>query len=91
MRCLVGAAVYEGAEADLALTATALARDLADTQNGQGVALLDAAADKAATFLDASDIGTHAFASALRRLTSIRGRVEAMLVDCSASVGPLPL
>jgi hypothetical protein len=91
MQCLVGAAVYEGAEADLSLTARALARDLADTQNGHAAALLNAAAHAAARYLDASDLGTDAFAAALRRLASIRARVEAMLIDTSAQVGPLPL
>ena len=90
MHCLVGAAAYQGAETDVALTSTALARDLADTQNGQAVALLDAAAHKAGTFLDASDIGTDAFARARRRLTSIQSRVQAMLVDWSACVEPPP-
>jgi len=91
MHCLVGAAVYEGAEADLSLTARALACDLADTQNGHAAALLNTAAHEAARYLDASDLGTDAFAAALRRLASIRARVEGMLIDCSAQVGPLPL
>jgi len=89
MHCLVGAAVYEGAEADLVLVATALARDLADTQGGQAPALLSAAAYDAVAYLDASDLETEAFAAALRRLSSVRTRVAAMLVDSASYVGPL--
>jgi hypothetical protein len=86
MYCLVGAAVHEGDEADLVLTATALARDLADMQKGQAAALLAASAPRAARHLDASDLGTDAFAAALRRLASIRSRVDAILVEASADV-----
>jgi hypothetical protein len=91
MHCLVGAAVYDGTEADLSLTARALARDLIDTQNRHSAASLNAAAHAAARYLDACDLGTDAFAAALRRLASIRARVEAMLIDPSAQIGPLPL
>jgi phage shock protein A len=83
VHCLVGAAVYEGSEADLALSAMALTRDLADTHKGQALALLEAAAHRAAWHLDASDLGTDAFSAALHRLASIRSSVEAMLVEAA--------
>jgi hypothetical protein len=90
MRCLVGAAVHEGAEADLALAATALARDLADTQRSRATALLDAATRDATQYLDASDLGATSFAAALRRLSNLRGRVVATLAGSPAHAGPLP-
>jgi hypothetical protein len=89
MHCLVGAAVHEGVEADLALTATALARDLADTQRAQANALLEAAAHDAARYLDASDLTATAFAAALRRLSKLRVRVVATLAAHPAHAGPL--
>ncbi|HTX10006.1 MAG TPA: hypothetical protein VME22_15410 [Solirubrobacteraceae bacterium] len=88
-RCLVGACLYDGADADVALTATALARDLADTKGAQAPALLDAAARGAAAHLNASDLGADAFAAALRRLSRIQARVDAALLDGSPAGGRL--
>ncbi len=91
MQCLVGAAVHEGAEADVVLTAMALARDLADTQGDRAAALLDAGAHEAVGYLDASDLGADGFAVALRRLSSIRAQVDAMLIDSHGRPGRLPV
>jgi hypothetical protein len=89
MHCLVGVAVHEGAEDDLALSATALARDLADTQRARATAVLDVAANEAARHLDASDLGAAAFAAALRRLSSLCARVHVKLAGHSVQAGPL--
>jgi hypothetical protein len=88
--CLVGAAVCKGADGDLALTATALARDLADSHGNQAAALLGAATQRATAYLDASDLEAGAFAVSLRRLSTIRARVDAMLADACGRRGPLP-
>ncbi len=91
MHCLAGAAVYEGTDGDLALAATALARDLADTHGSQAAALLDAASREAVAHLDASELGADSFAAALRRVARIRDRVDELLVEFAESVDPLPL
>jgi hypothetical protein len=89
MHCLVGAAVHEGPDADLSLSATALARDLADTHRVHAIPLLDAAAHAAVRYLDASELGAAGFAAALRRLSSLRGHVHAKLAGFSPAVRPL--
>ncbi len=78
--CLIGAATETECNAELALTAIALARDLADAHpHADAVELLEAATRSAITRLDASDLDTHAFGDALRRLASLRAMVDAQL------------
>ena len=78
-QCLAGAAAYEGHEDDLALSATALARDLADTHKAQAAALIDSASRCATGLLDVSEVEAGSFAAALARLAWIRDRVAANL------------
>jgi hypothetical protein len=89
--CLAGAAVYDGTEADRALAATALARDLADTHGCHAAAVLDTASGEAEAYLDASELRPDQFAAALERLTRIRGRADTILLDFGASAARLPL
>jgi hypothetical protein len=78
--CLVGAATETDRSAELALTAIALARDLADAHpNADAVELLEAATRRAITRLDASDLDTHAFGDALRQLANLRAMVDTQL------------
>ncbi len=77
--CLAGAAVHEGSDEDLALTARALARDLADTQGSRAARLLQEASRETIRWLDASELGRDSFLAALRRLAWIRGRVDGLL------------
>jgi hypothetical protein len=72
-QCLVGATVDEGDDDDLALTATALARDLADTQGDDAAMVLDLASREATRLL--CELEGESFARSLRRLAAVRGRV----------------
>jgi hypothetical protein len=78
--CLSDAAAAARCDDDVALTAVAVARDLADTSPAQAPELLDAASRCAATHLDTSDLDRAAFAQALRRLAEIHDRSAARLV-----------
>jgi hypothetical protein len=78
-RCLADAAAHEGDEHDLNLSATALARDIADTHRVHASALLALAARRAAAHLDQSALDRHRFAQALRRLASLHASAGAKL------------
>jgi len=80
-RCLADAATDDSADRDLALSATALARDLADTQRGEAPRLLDTAWRRALAYLECSDLDARSFATALRRLASLRACANAKLVS----------
>ncbi len=86
--CLLGAALEIGDEADLALSARALARDLADTQGNRAIALLEAAAREAIRHLDSSELKAEAFAATLRRLATIRTRAVAALQSIAVAAAP---
>jgi len=88
-QCLVGAAMHDGGEIDLRLGATALARDLADTHGREAGRLLDEAAKQAVSCLDASDLSAAEFAASLRRLSSLRARVDATLAVYASSADQL--
>ena len=86
--CLLGAALEIGDDSDLALSARALARDLADTHGSRAAALLDAAARDAIRHLDSSELKSDAFAATLRRLATIRTRAVAVLQSLAVSAAP---
>jgi hypothetical protein len=78
-RLLAGAALYEGTEADVMLTAAAFARDLADTHSGRATGLLDTAARQSAALVRAAELEIEPIAAALQRLAAIRHGVETIL------------
>lgn len=81
--CLTDAATHDDADAGLALSASALARDLADTHGADAAPMLHAASRLAIRWLDSSDLDGDSFAAALRRLARLRIRVIALLAACS--------
>jgi len=82
-RCLAGARVYEGTEADPVPAATALAHALADMHGCHAAAFLDTASGEAAAYLDA-ELGPDQFTAALHRLVRIRGRTDTILLKPAA-------
>lgn len=87
--CLLGAALEMGDDSDLALSARALARDLADAHGSRATALLEAAAREAIRHLDRSELRADAFAATLRRLATIRTRAVAALQPIAVSAAPV--
>lgn len=83
-QCLADAAAYDGADADLTLSATAFARDLADTHRADATTLLRAAARAAIAYLDRSELDARSFAIALRRLATLRDASGAKLAPAIA-------
>jgi hypothetical protein len=86
--CLLGAALELGDDADMALSARAIARDLADAYGTRASALLEAAAREAIGHLDRSGLKADAFAATLRRLATIRTRTVASLQSIAVSPAP---
>jgi hypothetical protein len=87
-QCMASAAAEPFREGDLALSATALARDLADTHGLAAPALLETASRHASRYLDDSELDARSFAAAHRRLASLRADVDAKLqikVACASS------
>jgi hypothetical protein len=78
-QCLAAAAAEESGAGDLALSATALARDLADTHGAAASSLLNLASQHASRYLDDSELDARSFAAAHRRLASLRSDVAAKL------------
>jgi hypothetical protein len=78
-QCLAEAARNDGDEGNVALVATALARDLADTHGADALALLGAATRAAALRLDISELDADSAAAALRCLAGIRAGVSTKL------------
>ncbi|HUA45195.1 MAG TPA: hypothetical protein VMA77_08215 [Solirubrobacteraceae bacterium] len=76
-QCLAGAAAYEGDDDDLALAATALACDLAETQGDDAAMVLDLATREATKLL--VELEGESFANSLRRLAAVRHRVSLRL------------
>jgi hypothetical protein len=87
-QCLAAAAAEDSGQDSLALSATALARDLADTHGAAAPALLTMASRHASRYLDDSDLDARSFAAAHRRLVNLRSDVDAKLrvtVACASS------
>jgi hypothetical protein len=74
--CLLGAILDASDDADLALAATALSRDVRDTHGADARELLTAAVREAISALDESDLSAAEFATALSRLAWLHERAE---------------
>ncbi len=74
-QCLAAAVAEESGENQLALCATAFARDLMDTHGAAAPELLEVAWHQACQYLDESELDAPSFAAALARLASLRADV----------------
>ncbi len=84
--CLLGAATETESRAELAMSAIALARDLADTHDhADAVELLEAATRGAVARLDVSDLDAEAFGNGLRSLAAMHDMVGAQLCRIAAA------